>query len=272
MNDSRVYGLLCSCHPEAGIRYVGSTRRSLESRLKDHTKPGWVASAKYPVTRWIGKHGPGNIRIELLEQCDSENLDEREIYWISYYRSVSNDLLNLAPGGRNSPVRKHVSEDARSRISNALKEYYSENPNPFQGRKHSEESRAKMSASATGRRLSEETKKKVSEASRGRKASPETLKKMSEANRGEKNPMYGSEGYWKGKKRDPETVRKMSIAQQGEKARSARLNETQVMEILKSRGSCKAEEVAPSYGVSASAIRDIWARRTWKHVELNKDD
>lgn len=71
------------------------------------------------------------------------------------------------------------------------------------GRKHTEESKQKISEKATGRKLSEEHKRKIAEGGRGRKHSEETKAKMSASN--------------KGVIRSPETLKRMSEAQMGKK-------------------------------------------------------
>ena len=52
------------------------------------------------------------------------------------------------------------------------------------GKKHSEETKKKMSEAKKGKQLSEEHKKKMSEAKKGKQLSEETKKKMSEALKG----------------------------------------------------------------------------------------
>jgi len=74
------------------------------------------------------------------------------------------------------------------------------------GRKHSEETKRKISAAQKGKKISEETLEKM----RGRKQSFETRKKISDAQKGEKHHNYG-------KKASDETKLKMSLSQKGRK-------------------------------------------------------
>ena len=248
---------------------MGSTQRNPAARLREHLKPGVVASAKYPVSRWIAKHGVSNIALEVIEECDPNAVSDREIFWISHYRAISSDLLNLSAGGLGSKVSP--SPETREKISLSLREYYANRENPFKGKRHREESRRRMSIAATGRKLSDETRRKLSEVGLGRAVSEETRERLSELNRGENNPMYGKPGFWSGKKRSPETIEKISASHRGELSRFAKLTDADVRLILGMRGS-DPNETGRRFGVSASTVRDIWAGRTWRHVKLEETD
>lgn len=97
-------------------------------------------------------------------------------------------------------AKKNISEETRARMSEANKgRIHSEKTrekisvaikgenHPYYGKKHSEESKAKMREAKTGKKHSEESKAKMSEAkigntnSKGKKRSEETKKKMREA-------------------------------------------------------------------------------------------
>ena len=140
----------------------------------------------------IKKYGFENFEYVILERLDESLLDEREIYWISFYNA--NDVsfgYNLTGGGDglrgrklteehkqkliNGKKNKPVSEETRKRMSDAMK-----------GKVRSEEHCRHLSESLKGRTASnkgispsEETKKKISEALKGRPSSEETKKKMS---------------------------------------------------------------------------------------------
>ena len=45
-----------------------------------------------------------------------------------------------------------------------------------------------------------------------------------------------------------------------------KLTTVQAREILDSKGTISAKELAPKYNISAHTVRDIWARRHWKHL------
>ncbi len=84
-----------------------------------------------------------------------------------------------------------VSEEQKQRISDTLKKYYQTNENPFKGKRHSEETRRKISNAAVGRpspnkgkKASEETRRRISEAAKGRIIEPEQRAKISASLKG----------------------------------------------------------------------------------------
>lgn len=52
------------------------------------------------------KYGIDNFSFEIIEECSKDKLDEREIYWISYYHTFMNDPecqgYNMTIGGKDS--------------------------------------------------------------------------------------------------------------------------------------------------------------------------
>lgn len=96
-----IYGLYNSFSED--IRYIGKTNDT-ERRLKEHVVE--AKSGKYPhfpKNRWILKtiEGGGKIFLKVIEEVNEKNWEEREIYWISYYRNMPGNL-NLSIGGETS--------------------------------------------------------------------------------------------------------------------------------------------------------------------------
>ena len=53
--------------------------------------------------RAIKKYGIENFDFEVIEECSKEQLNDKEIYWISYYDSCNLDKgYNLTKGGDNT--------------------------------------------------------------------------------------------------------------------------------------------------------------------------
>jgi group I intron endonuclease len=76
---------------------------------------------------------------------------------------------------------RHLSEETKEKISQSVSVSISGDKNPFFGKRHTEESRRKMSEALTGRYPSVETLQKRSAALKGKKRTEDTKKRMSEA-------------------------------------------------------------------------------------------
>ena len=171
--------------------YIGQTTNSLEYRFAEHKKNAKLG-IKYHLYNAIRKYGEDTFNIELIEQCDNQDLDNREKYWISYYNSYNNGY-NMTIGGEGNRIyddeeivelykklgtqRKvsevlgcHVSTVKKAcrahnvKVGNGLTEEYW---NSEQGLARRERMREMGKASA-GRVVSEETRKKQSLARKGK--------------------------------------------------------------------------------------------------------
>ena len=90
-----------------GKIYVGQTTKSLNERFQKHCW-GTTQNDKYhlnmAIKKAIKKYGKENFAIELIEEVEPDKLDEREVYWISFYNSY-NDGYNCTKGGQNGATR-----------------------------------------------------------------------------------------------------------------------------------------------------------------------
>lgn len=81
--------------------YIGQTMSSIEVRWRTH-KSSWQGhrhcQALYDA---FDKYGIENFSIELIEECNLEDINEREQYWIKQYDSY-NKGYNLTLGGDGS--------------------------------------------------------------------------------------------------------------------------------------------------------------------------
>lgn len=144
---------------------------------------------------------------ELFEGCEVDHIDTNK------ENNNANNLrcVTKRENANNPLTIKHMSESQKG------------NKN-FEGKKHSEEAKRKMSEAHKGKKLSEEARKKISEANKGNKNfegkhhSEATKRKLSESNKGKKRSEETrkkiSESN-KGKKRSEETRKKISEAQKG---------------------------------------------------------
>ncbi len=87
-----------------GKSYIGQTRNTVEFRWRQHYK---AKDNKY-FHRAIQKYGKENFEVTTLEKCDTNKLNEREIYYINKFNTFSNGY-NLTKGGTAyTPTRKCI--------------------------------------------------------------------------------------------------------------------------------------------------------------------
>lgn len=89
-----------------GKIYIGKTMRSIQERFKEHCRDYTKREMENrPLYRAMKKYGIEHFHIELLEE--TENPEEREIYWIENKRSFKNGY-NATMGGDG---RKYIDYD-----------------------------------------------------------------------------------------------------------------------------------------------------------------
>lgn len=68
--------------------YIGKTLKDVQSRWKEHCRDYLRESEeKRPLYRAMNKYGVNHFSIEVVEECNSEILSDREKYWIEFYGS-----------------------------------------------------------------------------------------------------------------------------------------------------------------------------------------
>jgi hypothetical protein len=94
VNNIKIYKLIDPITNE--IRYIGKTKNVLLKRYNEH-----ISRAKQEhdshVYCWIKKLLKDNLKpiIKLVEECNEDDWEEREKYWISFYPN----LTNISKGG-----------------------------------------------------------------------------------------------------------------------------------------------------------------------------
>lgn len=91
--------------------YIGQTKKTVNYRIKEHFRQAqYEAQGKRKLTHFhasLNKYGRDNFKVETLEKCNDDLLNEREIYWINYYDTYNNGY-NSTTGGQalnNSPSK-----------------------------------------------------------------------------------------------------------------------------------------------------------------------
>ena len=84
-----------------GKSYIGQTIQNVKERFYQHcaTKCS-QAVLNMAIHRAINKYGKSNFTIEVIEEVESTNLNDRERYWIRYYDSYNNGY-NSTKGGQD---------------------------------------------------------------------------------------------------------------------------------------------------------------------------
>ena len=102
-----------------GKIYVGQTTHTLDKRIKSHLKESKMESNR-PFMLSINKYGEDNFIFETIDSADNlDELNDKEIYWINFYNSVSPNGYNVTGGGQGKKMM--VTNELSERISKGLK-------------------------------------------------------------------------------------------------------------------------------------------------------
>jgi len=136
--------------------YIGQTS-NFKVRLRNHVSE--LKRNKHGneyLQNAVNKFGINNFLFEILEQCNENNVDFKERYWMDFYDSCNrNKGYNLIYGGNSN---KHHSKETKIKISKSL--------TGLKRGDMSEEQKKQISITKTGVPLSEETKAKLRIASK----------------------------------------------------------------------------------------------------------
>lgn len=98
--------------------YIGQTTLALKKRWSGHCCPSALKNNML-ITKAILKYGKENFRIETLEICKTlEDLNLREIYWISFYNSLNKKIgYNTKPGGKFSTHSDETKQKIKEKLA-----------------------------------------------------------------------------------------------------------------------------------------------------------
>lgn len=128
----------------SGRVYVGQTKEGFQKRYWFHR---WSLrnnkhSNKHLQNSW-NKYGEDNFIFEVIEVVDKCDIDEREKYWIDYYRK-NGECYCIQDGGQPNNLVVYVSSESRKRTGEL-------NRQRMLGSKLTEETKAKMSKTRLGK-------------------------------------------------------------------------------------------------------------------------
>ncbi|WP_422748630.1 NUMOD3 domain-containing DNA-binding protein [Mycobacterium sp. WMMD1722] len=215
-----IYGV--RLRPELVYRYVGLTTKTAKIRLRQHLKVA-RSGRKTPFYDWLRIHDGEDIVADVLEVVEGlQELGEAEIAWIERLRSEGHKLLNLSEGslgptGVEWTAEMREAARIRSTGRKGVSRFAAENP--FYGRNHADEQRAKWSALRKGQNAGPANpnfgKFGPDHPGFGRVMSEEARAQLAELRRGAANPNYG-------RKASDETRAKMSAVRRGRPKPSSR--------------------------------------------------
>jgi group I intron endonuclease len=148
-----------------GKIYIGQTTKSLEQRIKGHIKESKIDSNR-PFMLSINEYGEDNFTFETIDSANNlDELNDKEVYWINFYNSVSPNGYNVTGGGQGKKMK--TTKELNRIISEGLK-----NSEKWQKTKNSEEYKLKMKKYFIGwnkgKKFSQEHKEKIWEKNKER--------------------------------------------------------------------------------------------------------
>lgn len=220
--DNVIIGIYKITNPKGKI-YIGQSI-DLFQRSKDYKYKR--CKQQYKLYNSILKYGWEQHRFEIIEECNLEQLNEKEIYWITFFNSI-NEGLNLKEGGS---FGKH-SQETKNKISKANKgkkfpQEVREKMGLTKGFKYDEKTKEKMSQSLKGKPKPSGFGEKISKANMGKIKSDETIQKMRDSNPNKKAILQIN----------PETYKIINeFSSMKEAGRILNINPSGITEVIKGR-------------------------------------
>ena len=121
MGIYRIYNLI------TGQSYIGQSR-DISKRIDEHFYHRTATKASY-IDKDINKFGICNFAFQILELCESNNLDQKEEYWINYFRSNIYGY-NIVAGGQHNIGESNSNHKLNSQDIYNIREAYDNHENP----------------------------------------------------------------------------------------------------------------------------------------------
>lgn len=186
---SKICGIYEILNTVNGKKYIGQSI-NIHKRYKGHISKlnQNTHHNQYLQNSW-NKYGKENFTFNIIEQCDIDDLDELEKFYISYYKTCDRRYgYNIDDGGNSN---KCLSDETRRKISESHKK---ENLSDETKRKMSESAKKRCATQewidfhhnvVSGRSVSDDTKLKMSKSHMGHKHSDSTREKIRKSNMGD---------------------------------------------------------------------------------------
>ena len=173
MSQQKTSGIYKITNKLNGKHYIGVSV-NIKSRWSNHRNISPKRLSYFQSA--IKKYGVENFEFSIIEQCHKDNFEEKERFWIDFYKSMENGY-NLTAGGN---IRKELSDRTIKQMSEKRKGVpkSKEHIEKIRIANNSEHVKLTISQKNKGRKLSEETKAKMSASKMGHPVSKESIDKM----------------------------------------------------------------------------------------------
>jgi group I intron endonuclease len=136
--------------------YIGQTITNIEERWRHHKTNS--SNCLY-LKNAFKKYGINKFKFEIVCICFDDDLNRFEIEYIKHFNSLVPNGYNLKAGGKcggklHQETKEKISKTLTEKYKNGYVHQYKDNKHPWLGRKHTLESKIKISISLTGRKFS----------------------------------------------------------------------------------------------------------------------
>lgn len=167
-------GVYCIRNVVNGKRYIGSAAKRFSDRWSQHVSElrRGRHHSRYLQAAWI-KYGEDAFIFEVTERCHPDHCIDVEQVFIDFYKTADNQYgYNICPiAGSKRGVRLTPEQIEAMRQMNT-------------GRKHTDETKAKIGLAHIGHRHTPQSIEKMAMAKRGKKRTPEAIEKTAASVRG----------------------------------------------------------------------------------------
>lgn len=102
--------------------YIGKTLKSIEKRWEEHCHDYLRRNKeKRPLYSAMKKYGTKNFKVEEIEQCNENIVNEREKYWIEYYDSFKKGYNATLGGDGKAYVDRELAIKTYNEVQNVRK-------------------------------------------------------------------------------------------------------------------------------------------------------
>lgn len=137
-----------------GKIYIGQTINGLDKRKSAHENIAINRNSPLVFHKALRKYGIKNFEWEIIEECENELLSMREIYYIDFYKTnmciIKGNGYNMTNGGDGGGnlIEHHPN---KLEIYESISKSFMGEKNHFYGKKHTDETKLKMSINGKGK-------------------------------------------------------------------------------------------------------------------------